>query len=268
MSKISSVISFAVLFVGAAACSPTAPSPTPGSVSPPSQQTAVTFLQGTVRDTLGRPLSGVKIEVLDGPAAGRSTATNDLGLFGLTGTFLGNETLRATKEEYVSATRAYVIGVAFVLETLTPRVDIAGSYTLTITADSACTSLPEPVRSRTFGATFWGAGNILLGSVSDATFLRGHTEFDAFIAGNEVVFTTNVHGPGSVVEHIAGDTYLAIQGSAAAVVETPVATITGSFEGTIEYCVSANMGARYDCSASQARVQCASRHHQLVLTKK
>jgi hypothetical protein len=74
-------------------------------------------------------------------------------------------TLRATKDGYATATvpaqaltdgRAYA---SFQLGSVTPPVAIGGNYPLTITADNACTTLPDDVRTRTYRAAVIAATN-------------------------------------------------------------------------------------------------------------
>jgi hypothetical protein len=93
------------------------------------------------------------------------TTSDASGHFSYDGTFSMPVTLRATKDGYATATvpaRAVADGRAyasFQLGSVTPPVAIAGSYTLTITADSACTTLPDDVRARTYRATVIAATN-------------------------------------------------------------------------------------------------------------
>ncbi len=254
---------------GLAGCSPTAPSLLPRAGVPPTP-TAIQ-LQGSVRDQV-RPLAGALVSAVSGPEA--AAVTDATGRFSITGPgverFAGTDTFRADKDGYASGLRSLASGLAFVLEPLPPAVNIGGEYTLTITADSACTDLPAEVRTRTYAARFSGGGGaVALGSVSGATFLRGQTEIDGYIRGHTVEFTTDVHGPGWIVEEVAPNTYLAIRGSSLAPVTTPVSTISGPFEGLIEYCAASSpMGSIYGCSASRARAPCTSKNHQLILRRR
>lgn len=78
--------------------------------------------------------------------------------YALPGGFSGTITVRASKDGYISVTKSYQTAypgwqdLSFSLELSTPSVNIAGNYTLTLTADNACTELPEPARSRTYAA--------------------------------------------------------------------------------------------------------------------
>ena len=73
--------------------SPTAPGVSPGVSSPPAGQT---HIRGSVSDTVGRPLPGALVAVLDGPLAGTTKLTDAEGRFELTGTAAGAATLRVS----------------------------------------------------------------------------------------------------------------------------------------------------------------------------
>jgi len=55
----------------------------------------------------GRPLSNVRIEVIDGSRAGDSATTDAIGRYELAGPFSGAITVRASKDGYVSVTRSH-----------------------------------------------------------------------------------------------------------------------------------------------------------------
>ena len=118
------------------------------------------ILRGSVYDSAFRSLAGVKVEVVDGPSAGVSTMSNPDGSFSLAGTFDDTVAFRASREGYVTATRTQQrnptgsVWLSFTLSVLAAPVAIAGDYTLTLSAASACAgSLPEGARERTYAAT-------------------------------------------------------------------------------------------------------------------
>ena len=78
---------------------PTAP--TPVSIA----TTAATHLLGVVEDSAFRPLTGVRVEVADGPQAGASAISTDQGNFEVSGTSAGSVTLRATKDGFSTTTK-------------------------------------------------------------------------------------------------------------------------------------------------------------------
>ena len=83
---------------------PTSPTPTPNNPPPP---TAPTWsLTGRLlNDDDNSPLKGGRIEVLDGPDAGRSTQTGDDGTFRIEGLREGQISVRASAQDFESQTR-------------------------------------------------------------------------------------------------------------------------------------------------------------------
>ena len=118
---------------------PTAP--TPGSIA----TTAATHLLGVVEDSAFRPLTGVRVEVADGPQAGASAISTNQGNFEVSGTSAGSVTLRATKDGFSTATKSASWRAAsdrqlvtMILEPLGPSLGIEpGNYTISVTADRA-----------------------------------------------------------------------------------------------------------------------------------
>jgi hypothetical protein len=131
--------------------SPTAPDVNPGvSSSPPAGQT---HIRGSVSDTVGRPLPGALVAVLDGPLAGTTKLTDAEGKFELTGTAAGAATLRVSLDGFQTKTQSVSwrtptsgVGVdGFIrLDTLEPPIGLdPGDYTLTIAIDLA-TAVDHP----------------------------------------------------------------------------------------------------------------------------
>jgi hypothetical protein len=168
--------------------------------------------------------------------------------------------------------------VGFHLAALTPPVNMAGDYTLTFVADSACTDLPNELRTRTYGATIMPAAgqnapvntsfNVALGG---ASFLADYTSFPIGVAGDFVRFLFGHDGPG-IVEQVAPNAYLEFDGLAEATVgPSPVSTISTSFDGSINYCaLRSPLGSYPDCIPSQAvaHAECHSKNHWLTLTRR
>ena len=156
-----------VLGLALAGCdgSPSSPSPEspPGSPSsPPGSPSGSIQVAGSVSDAAWRPLAGARVEVVDGPQAGLSTTTDGSGEFRLSGNFDDTTHFRATKDGHVASTWPLPAAcgpcnpdwwIHFSLEALAPHPNLAGDYTLTVIANSACTSMPEALRTRTFDAT-------------------------------------------------------------------------------------------------------------------
>ena len=182
-----------VLAQGLVGCGSTRSSPSPSAPSTVAQPIppvgGLMFMKGTVYDTVFRPLAGARVEVVDGPQAGLSTTADTSGEFSLTGVFDDATRVRATKDGHVTAIRTLQPFCAtcnpnrwinFSLEVLAPPVNMAGDYTLTFIADSACTTLPNEVRTRTYAATIPLASNAIPANayldvtVTGATFFKDY----------------------------------------------------------------------------------------------
>src|SRR5262245_56182924 len=140
---------------------PSSPSPAP-QPAPPAELHPIF---GDVYDTVFRPVAGASVQMVDGPQAGTMTTSSADGRFYYDGAFASPVTLRATKDGYTTATQTTVPpphGASYAyfrLGSATPPVAVAGNYTLTITADSACAALPEDVHTRTYQAAVLAGGN-------------------------------------------------------------------------------------------------------------
>jgi hypothetical protein len=263
--------------------SPSAPSVS-AAVSQPAQQPTPFPVTGYVFDTANRGLAGAGVEVLDGPQVGTSTTSDAAGAFSLTGIFNGTTRFRATKEGYVAASQAFSLivtrrSISFALDVPAGPVNIAGDYTLTFTTDSACADqLPTEVRTRTYVATITPALSLTRPANTQFTAALSGAELDTydrmmsiFVAGDYVDFDLSDN---FLLEEVAPDTYLTIGGVGAASVGTSgVSTISASFQGLFDYCVTRaepNVGNLYSCVPTQAiaHAQCASKNHRLILTRR
>jgi hypothetical protein len=276
-----------VLAQGLAGCggsdSPSAPSPSV-PVPPSAQQPSPFQVTGYVLDTANRGLAGAIVEVLTGWQAGTSTTSDAAGAFSLTGTFDRTTRFRATMESHVAATQSFSSIVArksiyFVLDVLAGPVNIAGNYTLTFTADSACADqLPTEVRTRTYAATLYPVSSSTRPANTQFTAVLSGAELDTyyrmipiFVAGDYVDFDLSDN---FLLEEVATDTYLTISGVGAASVGTSgVSTISASFQGLFDYCVTKaepDAGNFYSCVPDHAiaHAQCRSRNHRLILTRR
>ena len=265
---------------------PTAPSPV-GSV--PSPVTGGEWIKGTVSDSGLRPIAGARVELLDGPQAGLSAITDARGQFSLFGTVDDTTRFRASREGHVTAERTVMPNcdrcnprrwVHFYLDVLDAPVAIAGDYTLTFIADSACTNLPAELRTRTYETTvalgdfgWWGfpprAPTSFEVTPKGLAFPDGLNFFWLNVAGNFIAIVLGDHTDPGLTERVAEDTYFAYNGWAEVSVEAPVSTISARFQGWIDRCVNPNMGTRYDCTPGPAvtRTRCDSTNHQLILTR-
>ena len=262
---------------------------TPKSLSSPTavipvNQPAGTLVYGYVADTLLRPLAGVTVEVLDGPQAGAVLTSSLTGQFQAIGPFDDATRFRASKPQFVTATATLAPkcplcngrSLTIYLAVAAAPVGIAGDYTLTLTADTKCTDLPDDVRSRTFATTILPtairngpADSVLRGTVSGDSFLPYLNGFEVGVAGNDVGFEFRGEGP-SLVEKLGANRYVAFEGRAdTQVAATGVSTITAALDGAIVYCeLKGDMGAYYNCAGAIAVTGCSSTNHQLTLTRR
>ena len=248
-----------------------------GTTTTPSATNGIIFMRGTVSDTAFRPLEGARVEILDGPQAGLSATTDVRGEFSFSGTFDDATRFRATTDGHVTSIRTLEPfcmpcnpnwWINFSLEVLAPPANLAGEYTLTFVADSACATLPNDVRTRTYAATIPATSNTYFGvRAGGATFYKDWNILDMGIAGDYVGFWLE-----TLVEQIAPNTFLSFGGLAAASIgTTAMPTIVLPFSGEISYCVTKSETGRFeDCHQGLAatRQQCTSNNHQLILTRR
>jgi hypothetical protein len=268
---------------GAHLPSPTAPSAPTSRPTPPANVPLV----GCVRDTAFRLVGGARVEMVDGPQAGTSTTTNDACRFEFSGPFVGSVTLRATKDGYAAATTVADIfpccgaNVTIWMASLAPPVLIAGDYSLTFIADSACVDLPDEVRTRTYAATITpGVPSPYMQfsvTLQGASFFRNYNQFFVSVFGDYLTFELGgaIEGP-YVVERLAPTTYVAFDGSAAGTVATSAGwTLSTSFDSSIDYCVKKSeesgtsyAGCRSIPDQTVAHVRCISKNHRVILTRR
>jgi hypothetical protein len=282
-----------VLAAGLAGCSdspspsaPTTLSPAPQTAPAPTEyQRPAIRLQGVVSDTAFRPLAGARIEIVSGPETGAWITANAQGGFSFTsGTFDDTTQVRAQLDGYLAATQTVSRCVTcsnyyafFSLAGLALPINIAGEYTLTFQADSACTDLPIEVRTRRYAAIVTpnnSDASIPSNTLFDAvvggpSFLADYGGFWIGVAGGYLAFHLDGDGGPRLVEEFASNTYVAIGGLAAATVGPIFSTITAPFDGSIEYCERRSpIGSYPPCDFPVARAQCTSKNHRLTLTRR
>jgi hypothetical protein len=247
-------------------------------------------LRGFILDTAYRPLGGARVEVVDGPSAGTSVVAGDDGQFALNGVFNSETRFRATKDGHESRTQPWNCSVAvclgpsgaqpwlgFYLSVLEPTADISGSYTLTITADSACASvLPEFARSRSYRATVTaqpvGNRSTIPGFAVELTDLAHIGSLDGFVigvAGNVLSFWLDGRHDPTIVEDFGSNSYLAYSGTANTTATAGASTITAAFDGWIEYVeLRATLHQWYfPLPATITQATCDSGSHRMTLSR-
>jgi carboxypeptidase family protein len=277
VTRIRTGIACLVLVQGLAGCggstsAVTAPNAMSVVTSTPPPAASVVAMKGTVSDGAFRAIAGARIEVLDGAQAGATTITDSRGEFSFWGTIEDNTRFRATSDGYSPSVKTLqppcaacnpTRWVNFVLNAVTPSVDMAGDYTATFTG--TCDNLPTDLRTRTYEATI-GSGpyngyvNVPL---RGGTFVKGWDSLPMGVESDYVAFWIEI-----LVEQIAPSTYLTVNALAAAHVGTHVKeTYTFPLVGSISYCVTQDTAPYDDCYHKPVTyASCAS--GQLTLTRR
>ena len=288
MNKTRTAVVLLVLAQGVSGCdssrsnSPLGPSVVPQPVSQPiPSPSGGRRITGLVKDTAFRPLAGALVEVIEGPNTGTSTSTDREGQFSLTGVFDNTSRFRASREDHVASTATLINAfgsILFHLAVLAPSVNIAGDYTLTFVADSACTGLPAALRTRTYAATimpssadFAGWAAVAPNTVFNLALSAASVQDDGIAAigtaGDFVAFALFNDGLPYIVEEVASKVFVAITGYADMSLGTAgVSTISTTFAGWIAH-LDYNPLADGPMSGTTV-VNCESRSHRLILTRR
>jgi hypothetical protein len=214
------------------------------------------------------------VEILTGSAAGMSVMAN--GFFRFYGVE-GDMEIRLSKDGYQTQQRRITVSghhtEEITLALAHPRLEVAGAYTLTVTAAAECrVDLPADVRQRSYRATVTqdgprvtvtldtgkffsqphtGVSNQLFGSVEAMRMsLVGNEYFDDFGTG---IF------PPSVFEELSVPTHFTFYGRAL------LAPTSNGFAGTLDGTFAVvRVLSVYDY---QLDASCQSTNHELVLSR-
>jgi hypothetical protein len=250
-------------------------------------------IAGIVYDTAYRPLDGAIVEVLDGPSAGKIAIADRNGQFGLFGDFDVSTHFRASKTGHADGVATLGprcapcnpnFWIYFNLAVPEPTAAIAGDYTLTITADESCLTLPEHARTRTYSVHIAATPNQptsadtwFLGSIDGNLVGRSWDGIWFGVAGNYIYLSLgDLHGDPGFIEQTSADHYYSVGGGGTTTIDADATTIASFFEGQVTDCalkpgvplIGAN--ARYNCTPELAasRVVCQSSRHRLLLTRR
>jgi hypothetical protein len=211
--------------------------------------------------------------------------TDERGRFRLPGTFTGAITVRASKEGYLPETTTVPPNLppnypplapgevrhwdwSFRIQPDGPSANMAGVYTLTLTAHRACTNLPDEARTRTYTATIIPGyrSNTFVGTLRDARTVSVPIWPPYFEIGVGSDFA-NVSF--SIVEQLNDASYLAIEGVAAASVGP--SGMTAPFNAHFVHCrnqPTMSPGEYWWCGADVQGDECASSNNQLMLVRR
>jgi hypothetical protein len=247
-------------------CTPTAPAPNgSGRGTPPP-----TFsLSGRGVDSAGTAVPNAQVVIVSGDGTESSALTDGDGRYQVQGLPAGVVRVRASKDGYVTWTSTVEVPrtspADFVLDFTGPSFDLAGSYTVTFTADAACTQLPEAARTRTYKASIAPelSPNRYFVSLSGARFYR-EGAFVASVAGHAGSFTTLPDGYQAVVhERLTDSTSIWIDFFARAPLDAPSVTVPMSAE--YAYCADDDLTDAFRCRVP--RLVCTSSKHTYTLTR-
>jgi Carboxypeptidase regulatory-like domain len=216
----------------------------PTGASPPVEFT----LAGDARDTLGRFLPDVRIQVLEGSHAGVSTMTDASGRYALPDIFTGTITVRAEKAGYIPVTQRGPLAanglqwnLQFRMVLDAPAVSMTGDWYLTIDAGDSCAAVPSVLRTRTYMALvappLIPAPQSYVGLLRGADFLYPRTYLFIDVAGTDVSFSLDDYWGNSgsyLFEKLAPSGYLSISGYGEGSASESIAS--ASLRGTFEYC--------------------------------
>ena len=214
-------------------------------------------LAGTVSDN-GIGLENATVTVISGVGEGLIAATDARGYYALYGV-AGQVEVRATRDGYLDRTQQVNVtshgSHSFEMVASRPRIDLSGTYTLTVSAESTSgpclPGFPEPLKRRIYTATVEQTGADLSVSLSGVDFViardgSGNSFRGVVAATGEATFSIrpatvwDYDGP-DVVEQLSDGTALCVAGSIIA-----RSTPAGIF-GTVDRSRGATI---YRCSGS------------------
>jgi hypothetical protein len=272
----------ATLAVTAVDCTKSTAPTAPSMVSTPAP--TMFNLHGTVSDSISRPVSNARVELVDGPQAGQVATTDMDGQFAFA-PFTASATtvtLRVTRDGYAPFTVTAVgnqINSFLDHLTLQPltHVDPTGEYQFTLTAAAACDALPPAVRTRRYTATA-----VITGPTGGMVTLGGADlvpHYDAFgltRADNAVRFSLfSAYAFASwldddpIVERLDATSYVAFSGTATVMPWNPDQSMA-AVDGTIAYCAAAKEASApiYPPTCLVPPVECQSSSHRLSLVRR
>jgi len=146
-------------------------------------------LSGVVREE-GLPMAGVRVEVVAGAGQGFVAVTNVFGEYVFWGVAAAIE-VRVTRDGYQEQRKSLQITshqtLDFDLIPSRPRAEVAGTYTLTVTAAAGCRAmLPEGARIRTYTAAVRQDGPRLTVTLEGPRFYSQGTRLLNSFRGTEV----------------------------------------------------------------------------------
>ena len=266
----------ATLAMTAVDCTKSTAPTAPSMVSTPAP--TMFNLHGTVSDSISRPVSDARVELVGGPQAGQFATTDMGGQFAFA-PFTASATtftLRVTRDGYVPAT-VTAVGNQIIDVSLTPvtRVNPTGEYQFTLIAAAACEALPPAVRTRKYTAVITGpTGSVV--TLSGADLVPNYDTLGATPADNAVRFYLySAYAAATwldaepIVERLDATSYVAFSGTATVMPWNPDQSMA-AVDGTIAYCAAAKEASApiYPPTCLVPPVECQSSSHRLSLARR
>lgn len=226
--------------------------------------------RGTVHDAIGRAIAGARVTVLDGPQRGVTVFTDGQGSFQFEPVFRSGFNVRASKAGY----RDHAIWIPgpetparFRLDSINAALNISGNYTLTFTADTACTSIPGYARRRSYEAAVSYTGGTILVSLGGGGYggAAGGGYFNNVLYARVFEDTLQLYlTDPPVLEHFQQGSYLMISGQADGSVGDLPTTIP--VRASFVYCAESASTAEPRCAVTPVR--CESSNHRLSIARR
>lgn len=234
-------------------------------------------LSVTIAEVGGQAADAVRVEVIEGTGTGLSDATPADGRYDLYGV-AGQILLRITGIAYSDyLERIAVTDHVTIRVELTPvqsRSEVAGTYTLTVSADPACASALSPAaRQRTYTAIVRQTGSEVSVRLETGSFIirgRSYNRFEGRLDGSnkEIVFNLSGFGtnyydaayyPDVAEELLPGTLYLVFAGRV--VVSILPRALSGRLDGVIQ-----TVQLRF-YQPRELTGECQSGQHSFVLSR-
>ena len=267
------------------------PVPGPATPSPVPGPTLERFsLSGYVTDTAERRIASARVEVVDALQTRAFATSDDQGQFSIPGILNGTATLTASKDGYLAQTKTVPNSLVYappptneiqrwevkmILAPAGPSADLVGLYTLTLTADPACTNLPGEARTRRYPAVVapQTKPTSFLATLSGAAFFAPSSctnpELCALNRISIGVAEDYAYLLVTVAERPADSTFLVFDGRASGTVHG--SGMTTPFDAVFLSCPTEPVwttGEYWACAAGAQPIECYSRNHQLALQRR
>ena len=242
-------------------------------------------LEGTVRDTLLRPVTGARVEIFGDRHGGQSTTTDANGRFDFAGLTPTGDTVQiiVTKEGFSAVTTTARRNTRTIVTlTASTLMQLEGRYQVSFAAANACGDIPDVLRRRTYAATISRRTDFAVPSstaieikLAGADFYFGYDAFSGLLGDGAVrlmVFSSDAVNKWledhPIFERLDSTSYLSVMGTAMATGARADAPFTAALDGTVAYCSSAKAPtvADFPPTCSVPIVECRSNQHQIMVS--